>query len=126
MAWLCANGALLDVVQVFAWGRMFAGYARVLSLGEAVSRTFDPGKPCELCLAVRKARAAAKGRRRDPMETTKSSGLQKMLLAREGTEPVRIAPPAAVWEMCDRIGRPGPVRAVPVPPPRSIGALVLS
>ena len=23
-AWLCANGALLDAVQVFAWGKMFA------------------------------------------------------------------------------------------------------
>jgi hypothetical protein len=56
-AWLCANGAVSSLAQVFAWGSMFAGYARVLSVTEALTETFDASKPCELCVAVKKNRA---------------------------------------------------------------------
>jgi hypothetical protein len=58
LAWLCANGAVTDIAQIFAWGRMFAGYARVLSVSEALVETFDANKPCEICLAVKKDRAS--------------------------------------------------------------------
>ena len=49
---------MLDTVQVFAWTRMFAGYSRELPLASALRATFDPARPCELCLAVAKAKAA--------------------------------------------------------------------
>ena len=55
-AWLLATGSHWDFVQVFAWGRMFAGYAKTMSVGEALEQTFDPEKPCALCSAVRKAK----------------------------------------------------------------------
>ncbi len=45
-AWLCANGAALDVMQVCAWTRMFTGYARTCDLRLAASETFSP---CNLC-----------------------------------------------------------------------------
>lgn len=57
-AWLCAQGALTDAMQVFAWGRMFTGYARTMTWSAAVRQTFDPNKPCELCCAVREVRKA--------------------------------------------------------------------
>ena len=34
-AWICANGAVWDAVQVFAWARMFAGYAHTLPVRAA-------------------------------------------------------------------------------------------
>jgi hypothetical protein len=55
-AWLCANGTLLDVEQVYAWGRMFAGYVRTIPIEQAAAATFDPAKPCAICQAVQQAR----------------------------------------------------------------------
>ena len=57
-AWLCANGAALDVMQVFAWARMFAGYARTAPVALAAQETFDPSKLCPICQAVQKGREA--------------------------------------------------------------------
>ncbi len=55
-AWLCANGALLDLEQAYAWARMFAGYVQTLPLGQAAALTLDPSKPCPICRAVQQAR----------------------------------------------------------------------
>lgn len=55
-AWLLATGSQWDVVQVFAWGRMFAGYVQTMSVREALAETFDADKPCSLCCAVREAK----------------------------------------------------------------------
>lgn len=56
LGWLCANGALWDVMQVAAWGRMFAGYSATMPLGEALRATLDPAKPCEMCVGIAKAK----------------------------------------------------------------------
>jgi hypothetical protein len=121
VAWLCANGAVLDVAQVCAWGRMFAHYVQAMPVETALSRTFDPGQPCELCLAVQQARAA--GREQSPAPPPASS--VRLVLISQQTEP--LVPPAVP---CDRLGavavRP-PIRRdpVPVPPPRSdVAALI--
>ena len=58
-AWLCASGAMLDVAQLVAWARMFAGYARTESVLSAARDTFDPARPCAICCAVCRAREAA-------------------------------------------------------------------
>ena len=55
-AWICANGALLDALQVIAWGKMFAGYAQTMPVAAALNETLDPAKPCDLCLGVAAAR----------------------------------------------------------------------
>ncbi|MGH8018922.1 MAG: hypothetical protein ACREIA_11620 [Opitutaceae bacterium] len=56
IAWLCANGAIWDAMQVVAWGKMFAGYTATMSITAALRETFDPAKPCDMCLGVAKAK----------------------------------------------------------------------
>jgi hypothetical protein len=105
---------MLDLAQVFAWSRMFAGYARCESIGEAAKETFDPAKPCALCLALCKAREADKGR----APALPSTGSEKLILIfdRQGefvSQTVRKAWPT----IRDNIVS-SQVREVPVPPPR--------
>src|SRR5476651_946341 len=75
-AWLCASGAMLDVAQGVAWARMFSGYAGRESVAEAARDTFDPAKPCKLCLAVSAAREAAS--RHSP--TVAGAGAEKLVM----------------------------------------------
>jgi hypothetical protein len=58
IAWLCASGAHLDALQVAAWGKMFAGYFGNMSVAQALSATFDPAKPCKMCIEIAKAKDA--------------------------------------------------------------------
>ena len=41
LAWLCANGALWDAVQVFARGKMVHEYSRFMTVAQAIEITFD-------------------------------------------------------------------------------------
>jgi hypothetical protein len=115
LAWICATGAMLDVVQVCAWTRMFAGYARELSVGAALRATFDPNKPCELCLAVAKAKASEQ--REAPVSTTRSG--EKLVLACFTVATLTFPARRERWPS------PGPelaatrVEPVPVRPPRA-------
>jgi hypothetical protein len=113
-AWLCANGALSDVAQIFAWSRMFTEYARVLPVSAALTETFDASKPCELCLAVKETRQA------DAKQSPAlASSAEKLLLSCNATAPIVFTPPATDWpaaihwSLCTRVD------AVPVPPPRA-------
>jgi hypothetical protein len=114
-AWLCASGAMLDVAQVVAWTRMFANYARTESLAAAARETFDPGKPCEMCRAVSKARDACD--RHCPAVPT--AGVEKIVLIIERASPFVASPESGGWPEA------APERAlvrcsdVPVPPPRT-------
>jgi hypothetical protein len=56
IAWLCANGAVWDVLQVTAWGKMFAGYSGTMTITDALQATFDPAKPCKMCEGIAKAK----------------------------------------------------------------------
>ena len=112
-AWLCANGALSDVAQIFAWSRMFTQYARVLPVSAALTETFDASRPCELCLAVKEVRRAEE--QKSPVVT---AAMERLLLACSATaplvfnSPIADWPTAAPWNLCTRVD------AVPVPPPR--------
>jgi hypothetical protein len=114
-AWLCASGALLDVTQVIAWSRMFAGYARTESLAAAAKETFDPAKPCAICRAVCHAREAA-GQRGAPAP---SAGGDKIVLIFErpaafvATAVERAWPEVLPGRAAARAGD------VPVPPPKA-------
>ncbi|PTY07167.1 hypothetical protein DB347_07595 [Opitutaceae bacterium EW11] len=55
-AWLLATGSHWDLVQTFAWGRMMVRNVQVVSFRQALEDTFDGEKPCEICLAVAKAK----------------------------------------------------------------------
>lgn len=114
-AWLCANGALLDAVQVFAWGKMFAENARALPLGEALAATFDPAKPCEMCLGV----AAAKETARQQLPgSVEKAGQEKLVLALHAANRPIFLSSSADWPVTLASVPPSRTDPVPLPPPR--------
>jgi hypothetical protein len=114
LAWLCANGALLDAVQVFAWAKMFAGYADTMSVGTALEKTFDPAQRCEMCEGI----AAAKESSRDHQPRAVEHSAEKLLLALHRTAPLLLANNPGDWPATLARVAPSRTDAVPVPPPR--------
>jgi hypothetical protein len=114
-AWLCANGAIWDAAQIFAWAKMFTGYAQTLSLGAALAQTFDASKPCDMCVSVAKAKDLAQKQAPQSIERA----VEKILLACEVPARVVIEVPFAEWPPAR--SRVALVRTeqVPVPPPRA-------
>ena len=49
---MLATGTILDVVQVFAWSRMWVDNVQSQSAGEAFARTFSEEGMCPLCHSV--------------------------------------------------------------------------
>jgi hypothetical protein len=117
-AWLCASGAMLDLTQLVAWTRMFAGYARTESVLAAAKETFDPGKPCRLCRAVSRAREAC-GRHGPAVP---SAGAQRLVLIIERATPFIGLPAADDWPEEGLLKAPARSAEVPVPPPRGRSA----
>jgi hypothetical protein len=114
LAWLCANGAVWNVVQVVAWAKMFRDYSEVMPAHEALRVTFT-GDACELCHVVQAAQDTA--REQLPQDAA-LGGSDRLLLALATTPPVVISAPDFAWPgLVDEAGR---LRndAVPVPPPR--------
>ena len=114
LAWICANGAVWDVVQVFAWARMFAGYVHVLPVRAALSETFDSSKPCEFCIAVAKAKETEQ--KQTPQQIERS--VEKLVLACEAPEKILIPPSACEWPADPLHFGVVRIEPVPVPPPR--------
>jgi hypothetical protein len=113
-AWLCASGAMLDVAQVVAWTRMFAGHVRTESLVAAARETFDPGKPCEICRAVTKCRDSS-GPHGPAVPT---AGAEKIILVFERTLPFVILHDRSEWPRMPGAHALVCNADVPVPPPR--------
>jgi hypothetical protein len=115
LAWICANGAIWDVVQVFAWGRMFAGYTQTMTIGAALRETFDPSRPCEMCSGIANAREAAK----EQVPAAVEGAVEKIVLALHSPAPLVFDRTRIKWPVM-RIGI-APIRSerVPVPPPRA-------
>lgn len=57
-AWLMASGSLWDVVQVFAWGRMYVLNLETQSMTEALAYTFSEDAMCGLCETVQVAKGS--------------------------------------------------------------------
>lgn len=115
VAWLCANGAMWDVAQVFAWGRMFAGYARTLSVGAALRETFDLDKPCEMCRAIQTARTTEK---EQAPASVASAEKGKVFLTKVAVESFVFTPPPIEWPRAEAAPLVSRTEPVPVPPPR--------
>jgi hypothetical protein len=115
IAWFCANGAIWDVVQVFAWTSMFTGYAQEMPVAQALKETFDPNKPCELCTTVAKAREHEQKQTPPPLERA----ADKLLLAMQTPVPLVFRGPPTEWP--ESLPDTGVTRteSVPVPPPRA-------
>jgi hypothetical protein len=116
LAWLFANGAIWDVVQVVAWSRMYSDYSGYLSPLRALEKTFDGSDPCALCVAVHHARET--GREQLPRDAALGGGAEKLLLVSESVPAVVLTAPDFIWPgVVDQAGRMR-TDAVPVPPPR--------
>ena len=115
LAWLCADGAVWNVVQVVAWARMFHGYTQVMPAAQALQRTFDGAEPCALCqLAERGHRAE---RDQQPANTVPGAA-EKILLACDEPATVVFLSPDLNWPgVVDAAGLTR-TESVPVPPPR--------
>jgi hypothetical protein len=118
LAWLMATGSQWDLVQVFAWGRMFAGYSRIMSVESALRLTFKPGNMCSVCKMVK---AAKQQQEQTPAAPSKTLG--KILLVFAPVPTVVIASvPSAQWPVGMKTMRSAGRGAPPIPPPRGLAA----
>ena len=113
-AWLCANGALLDALQVVAWGKMFANYTGTMSVSAALKETFDPAKPCSLCKHVAKAKESAQ----QQLPAAREDVAAKFVLVLETPEPAVFAADPGHWIASPSLSVCQRTDPVPVPPPR--------
>lgn len=116
LAWFCANGAVWNLVQVVAWGKMFADYSSVMSVTRALQLTFDGSKPCDLCHLAQAGEDAAREQQR---QTAPLGGTDKLVLAFLTAAPVVVTAPDFAWP--GLVHEAGLTRtdSVPVPPPRA-------
>ncbi len=115
-AWLCANGALWNVVQVVAWARMFHDYSQQLSVVKALQRTFDGSAPCALCHLSQSAQDAARDQL--PRDAAFGGGGEKLLLVSEGVPALVVTAPDFAWPGVANAAGLTRTESVPVPPPR--------
>jgi len=110
-AWFCANGALWDAVQAFAWVRMIQEYSQFMPLARAIQITFDGSAPCDICNLVTEAKQQESGQ-----DVVRSEN--RVLLACVVPERIVLSPPPFSWpEGEDAVGIVREIE-VPVPPPR--------
>lgn len=114
VAWLCANGAVWNVVQVVAWAKMFRDYSAVMPAHEALRVTFE-GEACNLCHVAQSAQDTA----REQLPQDLLGGGDRVVLAFQATPPVVLTAPEFAWP--GLVNEAGLTRtdAVPVPPPRA-------
>ena len=115
VAWLLATGAQWDLVQTFAWARMFTDNVRTLPVGEAFARTFSPEGRCDICNAVSTAKEQQENSSTVP--DGKYSG-KIFLIYQPVPSPVVTAPEFSPWSLSNPFVRTLG-RAVPaLRPPR--------
>lgn len=118
LAWLCANGAIWNVVQVVGWVKMYHDYSQTMPAARALEITFDGSAPCDLCHISQQAGDTA--RQQGPRDAELGGGMEKLLLAAGNTVVFVLSAPAFVWPgTVDDAGVSRPT-AVPVPPPRGL------
>ena len=115
-AWLLATGSHWDLVQTFAWGKMFATYAQTMSYTDAARLTFTPGNFCGVCEFVADASGDA-----DNETAPAKAGTREIQLALGQTSPV-IVPhsDSGRWPLSDLAPPDDYGPAPPVPPPRTV------
>ncbi len=100
---------------MLAWAKMFAGYARVMPVGEALRVTFDPNKPCDMCLGI----AAAKETAKQQLPATVEHSAEKLLLAYHANAIFIVPHSSGAWPAALASVAPIRTEEVPVPPPRA-------
>jgi hypothetical protein len=116
IAWLCANGAVWNVVQVVAWAKMFRDYSETMPAEQALKITFDGSAPCNLCHISEKAQEAARDQL--PRDAALGGAMEKILLLSESAPAVVLAAPDFMWPGVADVAGLTRTESVPVPPPR--------
>lgn len=116
LAWLCANGALWNVVQVVAWAKMFHDYSQVMPAREALRVTFVDGEACNLCHIAQSAQDTARDQL--PRDDALGGG-DRLVLTFHATPPVVVTAPDFAWPGLAHEAGLTRTDAVPVPPPRA-------
>ena len=115
LAWLCANGAVWNGVQVVAWAKMIRDYSQIMPAARAVELTFSGEAPCKLCHLAQSGQAAS---RDNQPPAALGGGDEKILLLAECVPaPVLVAPDFSWPGVADTAGLTR-TESVPVPPPR--------
>lgn len=114
LAWLCANGAVWDALQVVAWTRMFTNNTETMTVSAAWRETFDGTKPCEICLGVAKAKETAQ----EQLPSLAAKGEIKFVLALESADAPVFANDPGCWTSVALALPTERTDPVPVPPPR--------
>ena len=117
LAWLCANGAVWNVVQVVAWTKMFHDYSPVMPATEALALTFDGSAPCDLCHISKDAQDTA--RQQLPSDAALGGGTEKILLIADCAPVAVLVAPDFAWPGLAHEAGLTRTDAVPVPPPRA-------
>lgn len=115
-AWLFATGSQWDIVQTFAWARMFSKNIQTRSLGAALARTFSVEGRCELCGAV--TRAKQQQDNDAPAPGGKPEG-KPLLIFQPIPVVVVAAPEFAPWLLEQHRPLSADRAAPPLPPPRA-------
>lgn len=117
LAWLCANGAVWNVVQVVAWAKMFDTYSQMMPVGDALELTFDGSAPCTMCSIAQDAEDTARSQL--PASAALGGGAEKILFVSDCAPIAVLAAPNVTWP--GLVPEAGLLRteSVPVPPPRA-------
>ncbi len=120
-AWLLATGSQWDVVQTFAWARMFTENYRTLPLRIALDRTFSPEGRCGVCVVVTHAKQAQSDSPDTPGDIPSGKFSGKLVLAHEpeSTSLVALVPSSVRWSRSDHTPASVERAAPPLPPPRA-------
>jgi hypothetical protein len=114
-AWLCANGAIWNVVQVVAWVKMYHDYSQVMPAARALQLTFDGSAPCDICKIAQTAQDAT----RDQLPRDVAPGASdKLVLTFQSVAPLVVTAPDSAWPGVVNDAGLRRTEPVPVPPPR--------
>ena len=115
LAWICANGAIWNGVQVVAWAKMIRDYSQNMPAARAVELTFSGEAPCKLCHLAQSGQDAT----RDAQSPAAlGGGDEKILLMADCVPALVLVAPDFSWPgVADTTGLTR-IESVPVPPPR--------
>lgn len=117
LAWLCANGAVWNVVQVVAWAKMFHTYSQMMPVTDALELTFDGSAPCEMCTIAQAGQDTA--RKQLPRDAALGGGEEKILFVSDCAPAAVLVAPDFSWPGLVHEAGLTRIEAVPVPPPRA-------
>jgi hypothetical protein len=117
VAWLVAAGGQWELLQAFAWAKMFAGYAETMSLGDSLRATFEPENRCRYCALAE----VAKEQQTDVPAVPSADSVAKFLLVLQpAVDDVIVAPAGTRCIVPESIFMSAGRAAPPTPPPREL------